>query len=219
VDLGHAKAHKLRAVNDAGGQKSVLAAAHTMDLEALGAAATGATYGQVNRAGGQALVLGGIKRQSTAQLAAGTADKRNFGVMAGGVEEVKQVYMHWPKSKLSQAAVKDWKAAKKCDLASLLFQTGMEAPHQELLDHYPSAKLQIFIQSDPASAALKEGEAVEGRQSGQGKWLGAKVVAAHKTHNNGYYDDDVRRWRQGEEGASDPHPAQSRHGQVDASLP
>jgi hypothetical protein len=184
-DLGHANAHKLRAVNKAGGQKSVLAAAHTMDPEALGAAATGDTYLQVNRAGGQALVLGGVKRQSTAQLTAGPAEKRHSGVMAGGVEEIKKVYMHWSKSKLSQAKVKDWKAAKKCNLAALLFQTGMEAPHQELLDHYPSAKLQIFIRSEPASAALKEGEAVEGRHSGQGKWLGAKVVAAR---NDGTFD-------------------------------
>jgi hypothetical protein len=192
VDLGHANAYKLRAVNNAGGQKSVLAAAHTMDPEALGAAATGATYGQVNKAGGQALVLGGIKKQSTAQLAAGTAAKRHFGVMAGGVDEMKKVYMQMPKSELSQAFVKDWKAAKKCNLAPLLFQTGMQAPHKELLEHYPSAKLQIFIQSDPASAALKEGEAVEGRRSGQDKWFGAKVgkVNNYKSFDLTYDDGD-----------------------------
>jgi hypothetical protein len=42
---------------------------------------------------GHARVHAALKTQSTAQLAAASADKRNQGVMAGGEEEITQTYM------------------------------------------------------------------------------------------------------------------------------
>jgi hypothetical protein len=47
----------------------------------------------------------------------------------------------------SLADIDDWRAANKCDLNDKLFQAGMQAPDDELLEY--GHKVDIFFASDP----------------------------------------------------------------------
>jgi hypothetical protein len=147
VMLALESAAALRAATECGAQKEVLAAAKTRAAADVGDA-NAKTLNAFSRAGGQGLVLAGAKTQSYEAIEAANPAKRYALAQAGALQELTLFYTNMSLRQLSLAKDTDWRAANLCHLGDKLFQAGMQAPPDELLE-YGSRKVEFFFTSDP----------------------------------------------------------------------